>query len=119
MASMGSKRSVHAKKRARRRVFLSYAHQDAEFVRSIASFLSELGEDFGYTVWTDEELAAGSNWALEVGRALERSDAMVVLLSPAWSHSPWLRRELEYALTTKKLEGAVIPVLLRPIKDIP
>ena len=62
------------------KVFMSYSDSDA----MLAARVSDALENNGLEVWDpDRELFPGDNWAAEVARALEESDAMVVLLTPA------------------------------------
>jgi hypothetical protein len=61
----------------------------------------------------------GENLPLEVGKALQRSDAIVVLLSPDAVESQAVRSEIAYALASPKFEGRVIPVIVKPTKAIP
>ena len=46
-----------------------------------------------------------------MGRALEESGAMVVLLTPAAIRSPDVRRNIEYALGAKNYSNRLIPVV--------
>ena len=97
-------------------VFLSYAAKDREFARRIASKLSALG----LTVWdAAEKVAPGDNWLLEMGKGLQQSDAVVVLLSPASMASESVQREIEYALSTAKFENRLIPVQVKPTRELP
>ena len=60
------------------KVFISYAQQDA----ALAGRVAEALQGDGLEVWNAERnLLPGDNWAAEVGRALEESEAMVVLLT--------------------------------------
>jgi len=100
----------------RMKIFVSYAKQDKEFALSLAGQLSEQG----HRVWAaDRALLPGDNWALETGKALQGSDAMVVLLSPHSMQSEWQRHEIDYALGSDRYAGRVIPVFVRPTKDFP
>ena len=47
-----------------------------------------------------------------VGRALEESEAMVVLLTPSAIGSRWVLREMEYALGAKNYSNRLIPVVV-------
>jgi len=97
-------------------VFVSYSQKDEKWAREFIHRLSEEGMD----VWDAEaELTLGDNWNLEVGKALERANAMIVLLSPASTRSENLRREIEYALGSKKFQDRVIPVIVKPTDQIP
>src|SRR6266487_333029 len=98
------------------KVFLSYASEDREVAKELASHLAKEKIE----AWDPAEaLFPGDNWALKIGKALEQSDAMVVLLSPNSVKSEWVLHELQYALSTPHYKGRVIPVVVRPTKDIP
>ena len=98
------------------KVFLSYAASDREVAKKIASRLEATGHD----VWSaDDALFPGDNAALEVGKALEKSEAMVVLISPQAMKSEWVRREIEFALGAPQFRGRLIPVVVKPTADIP
>lgn len=96
-------------------VFLSYARADTAQAHDLATRLRKAKID----VWLDDEVAPGANWALEVGRALEEADAIVMLVSPDSVKSPWVQRELEYALTEPRFKDRLLPVVVRPTKDMP
>ena len=98
------------------KVFLSYAESDREVAKEIASRL----EEAGHVVWSaDEALFPGENAALEAGKALKKSEAMVVLISPQAMKSSWVRREIEFALGASQYRGRLIPVMVKPTADIP
>ena len=98
------------------KVFLSYAEADREAAKRLASHL----EEAGHRVWyRDGALFPGENWALEIGKALDHSEAMVVLLSPQGMKSDWVRKEIEFALGASQYRGRLIPVMLKPTADIP
>ena len=98
------------------KVFLSYALDDKEAARDFARRLSEEGLD----VWFDEwQLQPGDNWSKEVGRALDQSDAMIVLITPEAMKSKGVRGEIEYALMTPRFEGLLIPLVLKPSDEMP
>jgi hypothetical protein len=98
------------------KVFISYAASDRDVARELAEHL----ELEGHSVWyPDGSLYPGDNWALEVGKALGRSEAMVVLLSPQAMKSDWVRRDIEFAFSTVKYRGRLIPVMVKPTTDLP
>jgi hypothetical protein len=97
-------------------VFLSYVHQDRDFAETLTKDLSKRG----IRVWTPwREILPGENAWLRAGQALEKSDALVVLLSPTAMESEFLRGDIDYALGNTKFEGRVFPVLVRPTKNFP
>lgn len=98
------------------KVFLSYARDDQEAARDIATRLKDQGLD----VWFDEwRIASGDNVAKQVGKALDEADAMVVLVSPESMKSRSVREEIDFALTTPRFEGTLIPVVLKPTAQMP
>ena len=98
------------------KIFLSYARHDRELANRLVKQL----EHKGHKVWDPErELLPGAEWTASLRRALADSDAMVLLLSPDSAESRWVTYELEYALSAKHLSGRLIPVLVRPTKNLP
>jgi TIR domain-containing protein len=98
------------------RVFLSYAERDDKPAQALRTEL----EKGGLEVWDPAaKLSPGDNWALELGKALQDADAMVVLLSPAALASAHVQREIDYALGEPRFKGRLIPVVVRPVKEIP
>ena len=98
------------------KVFLSYAEPDDKSARALRAEL----EKGGFEVWDPAaRLTPGDNWALELGKALKDAEAMVVLLSPAALASNSVKREIDYALGEPRFKGRLIPVVVRPVKEIP
>ena len=56
---------------------------------------------------------------LEVGKALEKAGAMVVLLSPAAASSDSVKREIDYAITSRRFRERLIPVLVKRTAGFP
>jgi len=97
-------------------VFLSYSDEDRKWATELVSQLSQKGID----VWdAPSKLTPGDNWPLEVGKALQRADAIIVLLSPAATRAPSVRQELDYALSSERFEDRVIPIIVKPTSRIP
>ena len=91
------------------KVFLSHSHTDAPLATRVSEALQRKGLD----VWDpDVDLLPGDNWAAKVARALEESQAMVVLLTPAAVNSSHVKREMEYALGEKRFSNRLIPVFV-------
>ena len=60
------------------RVFVSHAEQDSALAMDLAVHLDRAGYTVSYPA---PSLARGENWNVEIGRALEDSEAMIVLVS--------------------------------------
>jgi hypothetical protein len=96
-------------------VFLSYCLRDD---REAAVIRNELRQ-CGLNVWWDGELPPGKKWAKEVGRALDQSDSMVVLVSPQAMASDLVKRELEHAITNENYCHRLFPVIIEPTAQVP
>jgi len=99
------------------RLFLSYDSRDSHFAEELLPRL--LAQKL--EVWDPaRELYPGSNWLLEAGRAFERADAVVFLISKHSVDTPALGREVQYAITNLRFKDRVVPVVLsRAVKNIP
>jgi TIR domain/Domain of unknown function (DUF4062) len=97
-------------------VFLSYAHGDRRVVEAVAGELRRLK----VRTWVDQqELVAGDSLLKEIGRGLNRANAMVFFASRASLKSRWARHELDYFAANRLRETAgpfVIPVLLEDVE---
>ena len=104
---MPTKRKLH--------VFLCHASQDKPVVRELHQRL--LAEDW-IDPWLDEDrLLPGQDWNLEIEKAVESSDAVIVCVSStSIAKEGYIQKELRKVLNIalEKLEGAifVLPVRL-------
>lgn len=97
-------------------VFISYSQLDSP----LAAQVSEALKKTGLKVWDAQvNLLPGDNWAAQVGRALEESDAMVVLLTPHSISSPHVKAEMAYALGSKSYSNRLIPVAVGGREQLP
>ncbi|MCY4462708.1 MAG: toll/interleukin-1 receptor domain-containing protein [Albidovulum sp.] len=97
-------------------VFLSHSHADAPSAAKVASALSTRGLD---VLDPDVQLLPSDNWAAGVARALDQSQAMVVLLTPQAVQSKHVMREMEFALGSKRYSHRLIPVFFGDRSQIP
>jgi hypothetical protein len=89
------------------RVFISHSGTQNGFAAAVGDALVRAG----FEVWDpDRELLPGDNWLLEAGLALERADAVVLLLSADSIDSPFAKLEIQYVITQPKFEHRVFPV---------
>lgn len=98
------------------KVFISYSGADEKLADQLRSALTK----HEIEVWDPaSQIAPGENWGLKYGKALENSDAVVVLLSPDSVKSDWVRHEIEFALSAQQFRDRLIPVVVRPTDEIP
>jgi len=91
------------------KVFLSYAREDRDIAHQVAHELRGTGHD----VYPD------AHWPQDIGAALGRADAFVVLLSPDAVGSPFINQEIKLALVSKNLEESIVPVVLKRATQVP
>jgi hypothetical protein len=97
-------------------VFISHGDADREFAAEIADSLRNAGVD----AWLDaSDVEPGTNWLRSGARALDRADAMVLVISAKTSGSPDLKKAFEFALTTPRFENRVITVERRAPSQVP
>jgi hypothetical protein len=78
-----------------RQVFISHAHQDAEFAHRLAADLAAAG----WRAWiTPESIQPGEKWVEAIGRGLDGSGVFVVALTPDAVGSRMVRNETNAAI---------------------
>src|SRR5215211_4336274 len=94
------------------KVFLCHAHSDATAVRALYLRLRREGVD----VWLDKEkLLPGSDWELEIRKAVREADVVVVCLSKQFNQAGFRQKEVRLALDTamEKPEGEIFIIPAR------
>src|ERR1035437_5127578 len=90
-----------------REVFLSHSVKDRRFAERIANVL----RCHGVPVWySGTNIVGAKQWHDEIGKALARCDWFVIVLSPRSVKSPWVKRELLYALNDARYENRIVPI---------
>jgi cellulose biosynthesis protein BcsQ len=91
-------------------VFISYARQDADFVRRQ---IEPVLRSMRLTMWVDiENLDASVMWSERISAALEASDWYVLLMSPDSETSDAVRKEVDWILSRRP--NRLIPILVSP-----
>jgi hypothetical protein len=94
----------------RRELFLSHASRDRAFVERLARVLDANGIPYFYN---KRHIAGARQWHDELGVALERCNWFILILTPESIKSVWVKRELLFALQSKKYQERIVPVLLK------
>ena len=97
-------------------VFISYSEANKTLAQNLRSSLVKEGHSVPNFA---TDIAAGSNWHKELGKALEQSEAMVVLLTPESVNSSSVRSDIDYALSNPRFRNRLIPVMVRPTQAVP
>lgn len=102
------------------KLFLSYSRKDARQAERLTRWL----EGEGHDVWRDEDdIGGGTSFSSEIERALEDSDAVLVLWSADSAQSAWVRDEAGYGrdrgkLIPLSLDGTEPPLGFRQFQSI-
>jgi hypothetical protein len=92
----------------RPRIFLSYSRKNTEY----ASRLQQELRNEDLHAWRDEtNIPGGSEWASVIEAAIDRMDALVVLVTPESAASEWVEKECTAFLRNGK---PVIPYVAEP-----
>ncbi len=104
-------------------IFISYAHRDNESSDSSKRWLDRLREQLEplvqqgeIAVCSDQDIELGADWHVHIQKHLDGAHAAVLLVSPAFLASKYIRNsELPVLLRNASNRGVkIIPILLRP-----
>lgn len=104
-------------------VFISYAHTDNEssdpskrWLDRLLEHLEPLNFQEQVHTWSDKDIEIGADWQSSIQLSLEKARAAVLLISPAFLGSQYIRNsELPVLLKNAKDKGlTIIPIILRP-----
>lgn len=95
-------------------VFISYSSCDELFVKRII----EMIEKAGLSYWkAPEMIPAGSNYAREIPKAIQRCDIFLLVVSKGSQESIWVEKEVDSAINYRK---TIVPVRIddEPLNDM-
>ena len=99
-------------------LFVSYSHNDREFLDRLLVHLRPLEKEGLVDVWEDSRIRAGDKWKVEIEDALKRSRVAILLISADFLASDFIvDNELPPILTKAESEGTrIIPVVIKPCR---
>jgi hypothetical protein len=101
------------KRPPRRQVFISYSHADEPWMKKLKVHLDGLAGRGKVDYWSDKQIATGHLWRSEIEAALERAAAGVLLVTPKFLESAFIRDvEIRRLLERASSEGCQIWALI-------
>lgn len=74
----------------RKTVFVSYSHKDRKWADELLAFLAPWIREKRVDLWDDSRIRPGEDWALEIGRAIDRASVAVLLVSKDFFNSAFI-----------------------------
>lgn len=98
------------------RLFISYSHRDRRYKDLLVRHLNVLEVEDVLEIFHDDRIVAGANWAEQIGQALALADIGVLLVSPDFLTSPFIRDTEVPALLQRATQHGtpLLPVIVRP-----
>lgn len=99
---------------ARNKVFISYSHEDADWLKCVRTHLRPLERalHLDIHVWDDSEIRAGDNWPQQIADAIASARVIVLLVSPRFLESEYIATEEIPRLEAAQRDGATILPLI-------
>jgi len=110
-ASRGDDRQVESG-----HAFFSYSHRDLHWLEEIQLHLNGLAAGRILETWSAHRIQAGDAWYEKIEEAIERATVAILLISPPFLASEFIRREeVPRLLLRRQYEGLTIfPIMCRP-----
>ena len=78
---------------SRDKIFISYSHKDKTLFEEFRNHLGYWSEGDQVQVWSDKDLKTSEHWQAEIQKALDSAAVAVLLISPDFLNSEFIRAE--------------------------
>jgi hypothetical protein len=98
------------------KIFISYSHKDEIFKDELVTMLAGLQARGIVDPWQDRRIEAGDEWNTSIQDAMNECDLALLLVSPDYIASRFIREEEQPKLLQRREEmlARVIPIIVRP-----
>lgn len=103
---------------APRSLFISYSHEDREYLDRLLIHLKPLERAGLIEMWSDTQIRSGDRWRAEIESALDRANIAILLLSADFMASEFItRNELPPLLKSAEERGTkILPIIVKPCR---
>jgi 8-oxo-dGTP pyrophosphatase MutT (NUDIX family) len=112
---LGMPPAVPRPSKVRDHVFISYCHRDKRWLDGLMLHLEPHLRDDSYSVWVDTMIDPGQPWFGEIKQALDRARVAVLLVTPGFVASKFIRDE-ELSVLFKANEQRGLRILWIPVE---
>ena len=98
--------------RVRRRIFVSYSHDDRSWRDAFRQMLGPALDRFGVELWADDQIRIGDRWERVVDETLTEAELALLLVTPAYLSSSFV-----WAVEIPTLLGADVPIAWVLLED--
>ncbi len=99
-------------KPARDQVFICYSRKDKRWLADLQTHLKPYGS---VTVWSDEQIAPGAEWFVEIKKALGRTKVGILLVTPDFLASDFIHKH-ELTPLLKEAEKGNVRIIWIPVR---
>jgi len=110
-----SPQPLESSKMSRSKIFISYSHKDKLWLERLVEHLGVAPDEVALDLWDDRRIAMGDEWLAEITRAIDQAHAAILLVSPSFLVSKFIRGvEVPRLLERRSKDGLrIFPVLIR------
>jgi hypothetical protein len=98
-------------------VFISYAHEDENHLKSLQKHLALLKRQGFIEMWHDREIVPGADFSMDIHTELSRADIILLLVSASFLYSDYCyEKEMAKALQRHNSGKArLVPIIIRAV----
>jgi hypothetical protein len=105
--------TINISKYQSKKIFISYAHEDRNFVDQLIPFLN-IVKIHNIDFWFDQKLRPGDDWSAEIQNAIETARMTICLVSNSYLGSEFVQTREFPAIQTRQKEGMILfPIIIK------